>query len=168
MQRWTSLVVLGMFVAMAGRAEAQQTPVTPGALEGAWKLQSLSYNGEKQEALGYLVFHGTYYSWVTTRTRPKLTADISRKPVDQLTDAEKQMFIDAYNSMTAAAGPYTIEGGSIAFMREAVRSPHLQGQAEVRKSWFENGRLVQDFEGGGRRQVYVWARVSGPKASAPP
>ena len=162
--RWCSLAVLGICVLAPGPAAAQE-PVTPAGLEGAWKLQSLSYDGQPQEAVGYLVFHGQYYSWVTTRKRPNLTAEISRKPAQELTDADKLLIIEAYNSMTAAAGTYTIDKGAIAFMREAVRSPHLKGSAEVRASWFEKGKLIQDFEGGGRRQVYVWERVSGPGAA---
>lgn len=161
----TWLCVLAACVVLGAGARAQEKQaVTPAALEGAWRLASLSYDSVKQEAIGYMLFHGSYYSFVTTRTRPKLTAEIARKPVEALTDAEKMLYIEAYGSMTAAGGTFTIEDGAIHYLREAVRSPHLQGQKEHRKSWLEGGKLIQDFEGGGRRQVYVWERVSGPSA----
>ena len=161
--RCSSLVVFSAYLAVAQAGGGQQQSLVPAVLEGAWKLQSLSYNGEKQEAIGYMLFHGNFYSFVTTRKRPKLTSETSRKPVKEMTDAEKNLIVEAYNSMTSAAGTYSIEGDTIAYLREAVRSPHLQGRKEMRKSWFEGGRLIQDFEGGGRRQVYVWERVSGAK-----
>ena len=161
--RWSLVAVFSVCLALAQAAVGQVQRVTPAALEGAWKLQSLSYDGEKQEAIGYMLFHGSYYSFVTTRKRPNLTSETSRKSMKEMTDAEKNLVVEAYNSMTAAAGTYAIDGDDISYLREAVRSPHLQGHNEVRKSRLEGGKLIQDFEGGGRRQVYVWERVSGGK-----
>ena len=141
-----------------------QTPLTPSALEGAWKLRSLSMDGKKTSATGYMLFHGNYYSFITNMERPKLTAEISRKPGRELTEAEKDMHIETFRSMTASAGSYSIEGDQIVYHQEVTRLPHLVGSREGRKSWFEGDRLLQDFVGGGRRRVMEWERVSGGSA----
>jgi hypothetical protein len=148
-----------VFASFTAPAFAQQQPVTPAALEGAWKLTSLSYDGKPQPATGYIVFHGSHYSYVTNRERPKLPNGVGTKPPEQLTAEENRAYVEAFRQMTAAAGRFSIEKDEIALVMEVVRTPNLAGQTERRKSWFENGKLVQDFTGGGQRQVYIWERV---------
>lgn len=158
------LVAVALWLTAAALAQEHPAP-TREQLQGSWKLVSLSYDGKPQAAAGYMLFAGDRYAFVTTRERPPLTREVNDKTVDQLTSEEKDLYVQAYRSMTAAAGPCTIEKGEILYMREVVRSPHLAGTAEHRRSWIEGTRLIQDFQGGGRRQVYVWERVAGgPKA----
>jgi hypothetical protein len=158
---WTvALLAVAVCSGMVAAAQEHTAP-TPADLQGAWKLASLSYDGKPQQAIGYMLFAGDRYAFVTTRERPTLTREITAKKREELTSAEKDLYVQAYESMTAAAGTYAIEKGEIRYMREAVRSPQLAGTAEHRKSWLEKGRLVQDFQGGGRRQVYIWERVAG-------
>lgn len=142
-------------------AAQEKAAPTPERLQGAWKLQSLTYDGEPQVATGYILFVGDRYSFVTTRKRPVPPGDMPDRPVSEMSDAEKTFYVEAYRSMTAAAGTFRIENGEIQLMREAVRSPQSTNTYEKRRSWFEGDRLVQDFTGGGRRQVYVWERVAG-------
>jgi glyoxylase-like metal-dependent hydrolase (beta-lactamase superfamily II) len=156
-------IVLRLPLALPAQERAAPTPEQ---LQGSWKLVSLTYDGEPQTAIGYMLFAGDRYAFVTTRQRPPLTREVNDKAVDQLTSDEKDLYVQAYRSMTAAAGPYSIEKGEILYSREVVRSPHLAGTAEHRRSWIEGPRLIQDFQGGGRRQVYVWERV-GVQGAAP-
>ena len=138
---------------------AQQTP-TAADLQGAWKLVSLTFDGQPQKASGYIVFQGGHYSFITNRERPMIPGGAGDKPPSQLNPDEVNAYVQAFRNMTAAAGPYTIKGDEILLVMEVVRTPNLAGQTEERKSWLEKGRLVQDFIGGGRRQVYTWERVS--------
>lgn len=139
---------------------AAQQAVTPAALQGTWILRSLSYDGVPQTATGYMIFQGSHYSYVTNRTRSKFTPGIGAKSVEQLTEGEKRLYVEAFRNMTAAAGPFTVKGDEVVYVFEVVRTPNLVGGTEERKSWFDGGRLVQDFMGGGQRQVYVWERRS--------
>jgi hypothetical protein len=137
---------------------AQQTP-TAADLQGTWTLVSLSFDGQPQKASGYIIFQGGHYSFITNRERPTIPAGAGDKAPSQLTADEVNAYVQAFRNMTAAAGPYTIKGDEILLVMEVVRTPNLAGQTEERKSWLEKGRLVQDFIGGGRRQVYVWERT---------
>ena len=153
---WVALPIVCTWLVVS--LVAQQS-VTSAALQGTWALRSLSYDGVPQTATGYMIFQGSHYSFLTNRTRENLTPGIGAKSLEELTEQEKQLYINAFRNMTAAAGPFTVEGDQIVYVMEVVRTPNLAGRREERKSWFENGRLVQDFMGGGRRQVYVWERV---------
>lgn len=156
-------VTLGfLFAALlaAAPASAQQTP-TAADLQGAWKLVSLSFDGQPQKASGYIVFQGGHYSFITNRERPAIPGGAGDKPPSQLNAAEVTAYVEAFRNMTAAAGPFSIKGDEILLVMEVVRTPNLAGQTEERKSWLDkDGRLVQDFMGGGRRQVYTWERTS--------
>jgi hypothetical protein len=155
-----SAILLGAASAPAQTAQAAQTGLTPPALQGMWKLTSLSMGGRDQPTSGYMVFMGHRYLFVTTRgDRPTMTDGVSRKAPDQLTDAEKTAYVEAFRTMTASAGPFSIVGNEIHYLREVVRSPNLTGQTEKRGSRLEGNRLIQDFMGGGQRQVMVWERV---------
>lgn len=143
----------------ASAALAQQRPPTPSELQGAWKLTSLTRDGQSRPASGYLLFDGNHYTYLTTRERPDLAEEVGRKSLEQLTDAEKVQYVELFRSMTAGAGTYTIENGEIVFVFEVARLPHLIGGREKRKAWMENGKLIQEFIAGGQRQVYVWERV---------
>jgi hypothetical protein len=144
----------------SGPAQAAPAALTPAALQGMWKLTSLSMDGREQPTSGYMVFMGERYLFVTTRgDRPTMGEGMSRKAPDQLTDAEKTAYVEAFRTMTASAGPFSIVGTEIHYLREVVRSPNLTGQTEKRGSRLEGNRLIQDFLGGGQRQVMVWERV---------
>lgn len=164
MGRWKRLAVLAVCMGVAVALQVQTTLLTPSSLEGTWKLRSLSLDGKDTPATGYMIFHGNHYAFITNMERPKLTAEISRKTVGRLSEAEKDLYVEAFRSLTAAAGSYTLEGDQIVYLMEVVRSPHLAGAQEKRKSWFEGTRLVQDFEGGGRPRIMIWERVSSPPA----
>jgi hypothetical protein len=155
---WTiSLLVWAM------PASAQHS-LTAADLQGAWKLVSLSFDGKPQKATGYMVFQGTHFSFITSRERPQLPAGVGEKPPAQLNADEVRAYVEAFRNMTAAAGPFSIKGDEVVYLMEVARTPNLMGQSEERKSWLENGRLIQDFVGGGRRQVYTWERVTtGPR-----
>lgn len=159
MARASTAVLISACICFGTSLHSQGSLAT-SALEGAWKLRSLSIDGKDTPATGYMIFHGNHYAFVTNRERPKLTAEISRKPTAQLSEAEKNIYVEAFRSMTAAAGPYAVEGDTIVYLMEVARSPHLVGATERRKSRLEGNRLIQDFEGGGRRQVMVWERAS--------
>jgi hypothetical protein len=147
-------------ILLTARPAAAQTPLTPAALQGMWKLTSLSMDGRSQPTSGYMVFARDRYLFVTTRgDRPTMNDGMSRKPPDQLTDAEKTAYVEAFRTMTASAGPFLIVGSEIHYVREVVRSPNLTGLTEKRGSRLEGNRLIQDFIGGGQRQVMVWDRV---------
>jgi hypothetical protein len=158
------LLILGVVAgcaAVASSAPARaQTALSAQALQGAWKLVSLTYDGQPQKASGYLVFQGEYYTFVTSRERPRLPAGVGDKTPAQLEPEEVHAYVEAFRNMTAAAGPFSIRGDEILHVMEVVRTPNLAGQTEERHSRLENNRLVQDFMGGGRRQVYTWERVS--------
>ncbi len=158
--------ILTVVLALASTAASAQSPLTEADLQGAWKLASLTYDGKPQTVVGYLVIAGHHYAFVTTRERPKLTREVGDKDTAQLSSEEKDLFVEAFRSMTAAAGTYRIQKGEVQFLREAVRSPHLAGTYENRPSRIEKGMLVQDFVGGGRRQVYTWQRVSAGASTA--
>ena len=138
---------------------AQQTPTTAD-LQGTWKLVSLTFDGQQQKATGYMIFQGTNFSFITSRERPRIPAGAGEKPPAQLNTEEVRAYVEAFRNMTAAAGAFSIKGDEILYVMEIARTPNLAGQTEERKSWVENGRLVQDFMGGGRRQVYVWERTT--------
>jgi hypothetical protein len=106
-----------------------------------------------------MIFQGDHYSFVTSRERPMIPAGSGDKPPAQLSPEEVRAYVEAFRNMTSAAGPYSIKGDEIVYVMEVVRTPNLTGRTEERKSSIENGRLVQDFMGGGRRQVYTWERV---------
>jgi hypothetical protein len=151
---WTLVAVLGAIPASAQHA------LTAADLQGAWKLVSLTFDGKPQKATGYMVFQGAHFSFITSRERPPLPAGVGEKPPAQLNPDEVRAYVEAFRNMTAAAGPFSIKGDEVVYLMEVARTPNLMGQSEERKSWLENGRLVQDFVGGGRRQVYTWERVS--------
>jgi hypothetical protein len=138
---------------------AQKTP-TAAELQGTWRLVSLSFDGQPQKATGYMIFQGENYSFITNRERPRIPAGAGEKDPGKLNAEEIRAYVEAFRNMTAASGPFSLKGDEIVYVMEVVRTPNLAGQTEERKSWFENGRLVQDFMGGGRRQVYVWERKS--------
>jgi Lipocalin-like domain len=138
---------------------AQQHTPTTAELQGTWKLVSLTFDGQPQKASGYMIFQGGSYSFITSRERPRIPAGAGEKPPAQLTPEEVGAYVEAFRNMTAAAGPFSIKGDEILYVMEVVRTPNLAGQTEERKSWLENGKLMQDFMGGGRRQVYVWERA---------
>ena len=147
-------IIASAFELSALPSFAQQTP-TAADLQGTWKLVSLSFDGQPQKATGYIVFHGGHYSFITNRVRPTIPNGAGDKPPSQLNAEEVNAYVEAFRNMTAAAGPYSTKGDEILLVMEVVRTPNLTGQTEERKSWLENGRLVQDFMGGGRRQIYV-------------
>jgi hypothetical protein len=136
-----------------------QHSLTTADLQGTWKLVSLSFDGQPQKATGYMVFQGEHFSFITSRERPRVPAGAGEKPPAQLNAEEVRAYVEAFRNMTAAAGPFSIKGDEVLYVMEVARTPNLMGQTEERKSWLENGRLVQDFMGGGRRQVYTWERV---------
>jgi hypothetical protein len=151
---WTMLMVTWAVPASAQHA------LTAADLQGAWKLVSLTFDGKPQKATGYMVFQGTHFSFITNRERPQLPPGVGEKPPAQLNPDEVRAYVEAFRNMTAAAGPFSIKGDEVVYLMEVARTPNLMGQSEERKSWLDNGRLVQDFVGGGRRQVYTWERVS--------
>ena len=157
-------ILLPFFVWLGVPALALQS-LTPAMLQGTWKLQSLSLDGVPQIASGYTIFQGGHFSFITNRARPKLTAGIGEKTPEQLTEQEKRLYVEVFRNMTAAAGTFTVKGDEIIYTMEVARTPNLVGQTEERKSRFEESRLVQDFIGGGRRQVYVWERQRDPAES---
>lgn len=69
-----------------------QDLLTPSSLQGTWKLVSLTIEGKDIPATGYLIFEGRHYSFITNLERPALTREIGRKPLDQLAEAEKNLF----------------------------------------------------------------------------
>ena len=153
-------VALGIVYGIgASAALAQQKPPTPSELQGTWKLTSLTRDGQRSDASGYLLFDGNHYAYLTTRERPDIAPEVGRKSPEQLTDVEKMQYVELFRNMTAGAGTYTIENGEIVFLFEVARLPSLVGEREKRKAWMENGKLIHDFIAGGRRQVYVWERV---------
>ena len=156
-------VVVGAVLACGafGMSAQQQRKVpTQADLQGAWRLVSLEMGGQPRKAEGFMFFAGNHLGFITTRERPDLPPELNSKPVDQLTDAEKALFVHAYRNMTSAAGPYTIEGDEISFTVQVSRQPRLPTRPEKRKSWIEGDRLTQDFVGGsGDRIVFVWERV---------
>ncbi len=154
-----TLCFLFVLLLSATPSFAQQTP-TAADLQGAWKLVSLTFDGQPQKASGYIVFQGGHYSFITNRERPAIPAGAGDKPPAQLNADEVNAYVQAFRNMTAAAGPYSIKGDEILLVMEVVRTPNLAGQTEERKSWLDQGRLVQDFIGGGRRQVFTWERQS--------
>jgi hypothetical protein len=147
-------------VVMSAVPASAQHALSAADLQGAWKLVSLTYDGAPQPATGYMIFQGDHYSFVTNRERPKIPAGAGDKPPAALTAAESSAYVEAFRNMTAAAGPFSIKGDEVVYVMEVVRTPNLAGQAEERKSTIQGARLVQDFMGGGRRQVYTWERVS--------
>lgn len=149
-----------LVVALTAAPAVAQQPVTVASLQGAWKLVSLSYDGKPQKASGYIVFSGNHYTFVTNRERPMLPDGVGTKTPEQLTAEENRAYVEAFRNMTAAGGPFTIKGEQILLVREVARTPNLTGGTETRKSWFDNGRLVQDFMGGDLRQVYIWERAA--------
>jgi hypothetical protein len=160
-----SIVLIGLAAASAGASRTQGSApqnhaLSAADLQGTWKLVSLTYDGQAQKATGYMIFQGGHYTFVTNRERPRLPAGVGDKPPAQLNAEEVHAYVEAFRNMTAAAGPFTVKGEEVVYVMEVVRTPNLAGQTEERKSWLENGRLVQDFIGGGRRQVYTWERVS--------
>lgn len=155
-----TLMAVTLCGSIAAPALAQHPPVTAAQLQGAWKLVSLTYDGKPQKATGYIVFNGDYYTFITNRERPNLPPNVGQKPPEQLTPEENRAYVMAFRQMTAAGGPFTIKGDEVLLTMEVVRTPNLAGQTEERKSWIENGRLIQDFIGGGQRQVYTWEKVS--------
>jgi hypothetical protein len=156
--RFALATMLGVLTAVHAPA---QSALTSSALQGMWKLTSLSIGGSDQPTSGYMIFAGDRYLFVTTRgQRPTMSEGMSRKPPAELTDAEKTAYVEAFRTMTASAGPFSIVGDEIDYVREVVRSPNLTGQVEKRGSRIEGNRLIQDFMGGGQRQVMVWERVA--------
>jgi hypothetical protein len=138
-----------------------QHALTPEALQGTWKLMSISIGGTDQRTSGYMMFMGDRYVFVTTRgERPTMDEGMGRKEPSQLNEAEKRAYVEAFRTMTASAGPYSIVGDEIHYVREVVRSPNLTGLTEKRGSRLEGNKLIQDFIGGGQRQVMVWERVA--------
>jgi hypothetical protein len=157
----TAIVMAAVACAAATASAQQPAAVTPAALQGMWKLTSFSRDGVSMPCSGYMVFTGNRYIFVTTRgVRPNLPEDSGRAPVEALSDSVKSLYVEAFRSMTAAAGTYSLVGPEIHYLREVVRSPQLTGKTEKRPSRFEGGRLIQDFIGGGERQVLVWERVT--------
>lgn len=137
-----------------------QEALTPTALEGAWILQSLTMDGEEVPATGYMFFSGRHYSFITNMYRPSLTRESGRRPLEELRESEKDLFVEAFRSLTAAAGLYIIEGEEIAYVMEVVRSPYLKGAtSSKRKSWLQGNRLIQDFQGGEHHRVMIWQKV---------
>jgi hypothetical protein len=158
--RYVTAVVLAL--GLAPSTASAQPPVTTAALQGMWKLTSLSMDGVERPTSGYMVFSGDRYIFVTTRgERPHLPEESSRTAPSQMSDADKSLYVEAFRTMTAAAGTYTLVGHEIHYLREVVRSPQLTGKVEKRPSRLEGNRLIQDFIGGGQRQVMVWERVAG-------
>ena len=161
MRRMILLAIVPLALAAASGAPVRaQHALSAADLQGTWKLVSLTFDGQPQKATGYMVFQGGHYSFITNRERPRLPAGVGDKPPAQLNAGEVRAYVEAFRNMTAAAGPFSVKGEEVVYVMEVVRTPNLAGQTEERKSWIENGRLVQDFIGGGRRQVYVWERVS--------
>ncbi len=157
------IVALSGFISLCGAMSAAtalaQHSLTAADLQGAWTLVSLTYDGAPQKATGYMIFQGDHYSFVTNRERPQIPAGAGDKAAGALTAGENKAYVEAFRNMTAAAGPFSVKGEEVLYVMEVVRTPNLAGQTEERKSTLENGRLVQDFMGGGRRQVYTWERV---------
>src|SRR5258706_11257021 len=88
-----------LLTAASAPAQSAQTGLTPAALQGMWKLTSLSMDGREQPTSGYMVFMGERYLFVTTRgDPPTMSEGISRKAPDQLTDAEKTTYVEAFRT----------------------------------------------------------------------
>jgi hypothetical protein len=156
-----ALAAVGAWAYAAPVFAQAQRALTPDALQGIWKLTSISIGGTDQPTSGYMMFMGDRYLFVTTRgERPTMDEGMGRKAPNQLTEAEKLAYVEAFRTMTASAGPYAIVGGEIHYIREVVRSPNLTGLTEKRGSRLEGNKLIQDFIGGGQRQVMVWERVA--------
>ena len=147
-------------IALAAAGPRAQHALSPADLQGTWKLVSLTYDGQAQKATGDMIFQGGHYTFVTNRERPRLPAGVGDKTPAQLNPEEVHAYVEAFRNMTAAAGPFSIRGDEILHVMEVVRTPNLAGQTEERHSRLENNRLIQDFMGGGRRQIYTWERVS--------
>jgi len=153
------LGLISLVVTMPAATASAQHSLTAADLQGAWTLVSLTYDGAPQKATGYMIFQGDHFSFVTSRERPRIPAGAGDKPVAALTAEESTAYVEAFRNMTAAAGPFSVKGEEVLYVMEVVRTPNLTGATEERKSTLANGRLVQDFMGGGRRQVYTWERV---------
>lgn len=151
----TIMLFATFFLASGLRA---QTPVSAAALQGAWKLKSMTMSGKSTPATGYMLFAGDHYSFITNTERPKMSRETSSKPFAQMTEQEKEMQVESMRSMTASAGSFTIVGDEIHYYQEVTRLPHLVGETEKRKSWMDSGRLIQDFAGGGGRRVMEWEK----------
>jgi hypothetical protein len=158
--KWVRVLIVSVVMTMSVAALAAQHTLAAADLQGAWKLVSLTYDGAPQPATGYMIFQGDHYSFVTSRERPKIPAGAGDKTPAALTAAENSAYVEAFRNMTAAAGPFSVTGDEVVYVMEVVRTPNLAGQTEERKSTIQGTRLVQDFIGGGRRQVYTWERVS--------
>jgi hypothetical protein len=155
-------IAMALAVLAASELSAQPARRVPveADLQGAWRLVLREVGGKKEEAKGLMFFAGNRLGFITTGVRPDLPSELNTKPVAELTDAEKVLFVEAYRSMTSAAGTYTIENGEIRFTVEVSRQPRLPTKPEDRKSWIEGERLVQDFVNSrGVHSLYVWERA---------
>ena len=121
MMKLKSLTALGAFVCFGATLCAQERTLSHSSLEGPWMLQSLTMEGKEVPATGYMLFHGDHYTFITNMERPSLVPETGRKPLDQLSESEKDLFVEAFRSMTAAAGSYSIQGDQIAYVMEVVQ-----------------------------------------------
>jgi hypothetical protein len=129
-------------------------------LQGAWRLVSREVAEKKERADGLMLFSGHYMSFITTGERPDIAPELHQKPLADLTEAEKQLFLEAYRKMTSAAGTFVVEEGEIVFSLQVSRQPRMPKAPEKRKSWLEGDRLVQDFVNTrGVHSVLVWERA---------
>ena len=156
---FVSSVAVPILLALSASSSAAQHSLAAADLEGAWKLVSLTYDGQPQPATGYMIFNDGHYSFLTNRERPRIPAGAGEKAPSALAPEEVRAYVEAFRNMTGAAGSFSIKGDEVIYVMEVARTPNLMGQTEERKSWLADGRLVQDFMGGGRRQVYTWERV---------
>lgn len=149
-------------LALSACTGAARNTLSPAYLEGAWKLTQQTWDGEDVPSTGYMFFHGRYYSFLTNTPRPDLPREAARKGPSEMTETEKDLVVEAFHSMTAAAGTYLIDGDQISYVMEVVRSPHLTGNtSSKRRCRLEGDRMIQEFTGGGHHRVMVWEKVAG-------
>jgi hypothetical protein len=135
-----------------------QNPLALSDLEGAWKLESWTDDGKKVPATGYMLFHGSYYSFVTNVSpRPDR---LSRKPFPEMTEAEKEAYVTAFNTVHASAGTTSLAGDMLSYTQEVRRAPSATVSTDKRKVRLEGNRLIQDYRAGGARRIIIWERVS--------
>jgi hypothetical protein len=145
--------------AWAQTPDAHKAPA-PAELQGAWRLASREVAGVQDKAEGLMFFAGNRMGFVTSTDRPDMDPALNQKPLEQLTSDEKDLFVQAYRGLTAAAGTYEIVNGEISFTLQVSRQPRLPTKPENRRSWIEGERLVQDFVNSrGQHAIYIWERA---------
>lgn len=113
------------------RPAAYQATAAVSSLEGAWTVVEQSSRAPGGDWVGasipyrsLYIFTPTHYSYLFTRpeTRPPFAGDPNRP-----TDAEK---VRAYDTFVAAAGTYTLDGGTLMLVALLHKNPsEMTGEA---------------------------------------